>query len=162
MPWKFWWLLWLLWLFSCVRIIPYMAWFILQDLFCNFPISVTTVSKTQIMVDYLLHSRLNGSNHISSLHQIKFQILIMPLEHMIMYGPLSSFWISHDDVIKWKHFPRYWSFVRIPHTKASDAELWCWGTNVPTGYEKDGSYSAYWFIKVIKSTVLYIQEGSSR
>ena len=38
----------------------------------------------------------------------------------------------HDDVIKWKHFPRYWSFVRgihrsrwIPRTKASDAELWC-------------------------------------
>ena len=37
----------------------------------------------------------------------------------------------HYDVIKWKHFPRYWPFVRgttshrrIPHTKASDAELW--------------------------------------
>ena len=39
---------------------------------------------------------------------------------------------AHDDVIKWKHFPRYWPFVRgshrsrwIPRTKASDAELWC-------------------------------------
>ena len=38
----------------------------------------------------------------------------------------------HDDVIKEKHFPRYWPFVWgihrsrwIPHTKASDAELWC-------------------------------------
>ena len=37
---------------------------------------------------------------------------------------------SHDDVIKWKHFPRYWPFVReftgprwIPRTQASDAEL---------------------------------------
>ena len=37
---------------------------------------------------------------------------------------------SHDDVIKWKHFPRYWPFVRgihghrgSPRTKASDAEL---------------------------------------
>ena len=37
----------------------------------------------------------------------------------------------HDDVIKWKHFPRNWPFVRgihrsrwIPHTKTSDAELW--------------------------------------
>ena len=32
-------------------------------------------------------------------------------------------------VINWKHFPRYWPFVRgprwIPRTKASDAELWC-------------------------------------
>ena len=40
--------------------------------------------------------------------------------------------LMHDDVIKWKHFPRNWPFVRgihrsrwIPHTKASDAELWC-------------------------------------
>ena len=38
---------------------------------------------------------------------------------------------QHDDVIKWKHFPRYWPFVWeftsdrwIPLTKASDAELW--------------------------------------
>ena len=37
----------------------------------------------------------------------------------------------HDDVIKWKHFPRYCPFVRestgdrwIPLTKARDAELW--------------------------------------
>ena len=36
----------------------------------------------------------------------------------------------HDDVIKWKHFPRYWPFVRAiqrspvnPRTKTSDAEL---------------------------------------
>ena len=40
--------------------------------------------------------------------------------------------LLHDDVIKWKHFPRNWPFVRgihrsrwIPRTKASDAELWC-------------------------------------
>ena len=40
--------------------------------------------------------------------------------------------LAHDDVIKWRHFPRYWPFVRgftdprwIPLTKASDAELWC-------------------------------------
>ena len=40
--------------------------------------------------------------------------------------------LHHDDVIKWKHFPRYWPLVRgihrsrwIPRTKASDAGLWC-------------------------------------
>ena len=44
----------------------------------------------------------------------------------------------HDDVIKWKHFPRNWPFVRrihrsrwIPHTKASDAELWCFLLSAP-------------------------------
>ena len=37
---------------------------------------------------------------------------------------------NHDDIIKWKHFPRYWPFVRgihrspvNSHTKASDSEL---------------------------------------
>ena len=36
---------------------------------------------------------------------------------------------QHDDVIKWKHFPRYWPFVKftghrwIPRTKASDTEF---------------------------------------
>ena len=40
--------------------------------------------------------------------------------------------VSHDDAIKWKHFPRYWPFVRgihrsrwISRTEASGAELWC-------------------------------------
>ena len=44
----------------------------------------------------------------------------------------------HDDVIKWKHFLRYWPFVRestghwwIPLTKASDAELWCFLWSAP-------------------------------
>ena len=48
----------------------------------------------------------------------------------------------HDDVIKWKHFPRNCPFVRgihrsrwIPHTKASDAELWIngWVNNREAG-----------------------------
>ena len=33
--------------------------------------------------------------------------------------------ILHDGDIKWKHFPRYWPFVRGIHTKTSDAERWC-------------------------------------
>ena len=44
--------------------------------------------------------------------------------------PLLLVLTNHDDVIKWKHFPRYWPFVREihrspvnSHTKASDAEL---------------------------------------
>ena len=43
-----------------------------------------------------------------------------------------------DDVIKWKHFPLYWPFVRGIHRspvkslqKASDAELWCFHWYVP-------------------------------
>ena len=46
--------------------------------------------------------------------------------------------LAHDDVIKWKHFLRYWPFVRGIHrspvnsrTKASDAELWCFLWSAP-------------------------------
>ena len=72
---------------------------------------------------------------------IKKSVLFRPLydiyDSMILAGTqcLSravTFWAIHDDIIKWKHFPRNWPFVRrihrsrwIPHTKASDAELWC-------------------------------------
>ena len=55
-----------------------------------------------------------------------------PWSH-VLYVP-----IFHDDVIKWKHFPRYWPFVGeftghrwIPLTKASDAELWCFLWSAP-------------------------------
>ena len=40
---------------------------------------------------------------------------------------LMEWQVQHDDVIKWKHFPLYWPFVRGIHrsiTEASDAELW--------------------------------------
>ena len=41
----------------------------------------------------------------------------------------------HDDVIKWKHFPRYWPLVRgirwIPLTKASDAGFSCFLWSAP-------------------------------
>ena len=44
----------------------------------------------------------------------------------------------HDDVIKWKLSPRYWTFVQGIHrslvnslTKASDAELWCFLWSAP-------------------------------
>ena len=42
----------------------------------------------------------------------------------------SPFFTGHDDVIKWKRFPRYWPFVRWI-TKASDSELWCFLLSAP-------------------------------
>ena len=50
-----------------------------------------------------------------SMQQIKYQ----GSHHWPLYGKVTG----HDDVIKWKHFPRYWPIVNSPHTKASDAEL---------------------------------------
>ena len=49
---------------------------------------------------------------------------------------VTSSW--YDDVIKWKHFPRYWLLCGeftghrwIPRTKAGDAELWCFLSYAP-------------------------------
>ena len=55
--------------------------------------------------------------------------------HIIEFNELRLF---DNDVIKCKHLPRYWPFVReftahrwIPLTKASDAELWCFLWSAP-------------------------------
>ena len=57
----------------------------------------------------------------------------------------NKYW--HDDVIKCKHFPRNWPFVRettsqqwIPLTKARDVELWCFLPSMP---EKKNSWANY-------------------
>ena len=57
--------------------------------------------------------------------------LAMPCDRWLVESLLIL--LVHDDVIKWKHFPRYLPFVRglIPHTEASDAELWCFLWSVP-------------------------------
>ena len=52
------------------------------------------------------------------------------------YGGVGVSDMGQHDVIKWKHFPRYWPFVWgihrwIPRTKASDAELWCFLWSAP-------------------------------
>ena len=70
-------------------------------------------------------------------HIIVIQSMFFSRKNMaiVMICSFDVFYCSkciHDDVIKWKHFPRNWPFVRgihrsrwISHTKASDVELWC-------------------------------------
>ena len=65
--------------------------------------------------------------------------------------PIFAGFLSHDDVIKWEHFPRSWPFVRgihrwpvnSPH-KASDAELGCflWST-----YKRLSKQSRGWWFE---------------
>ena len=43
-------------------------------------------------------------------HKACFEAITCHLEH-----PGELMWILHDDVIKWKRFPRYWLFVRRIH-----------------------------------------------
>ena len=52
----------------------------------------------------------------------------------------------HGDVIKWKHFPRYRPFVQeIRHTKASDAELWCFFFYLRLNKRLSKQWWAWWF-----------------
>ena len=39
------------------------------------------------------------------------------------FSSLHGYWNNHDDVIKWKHFPRYWSFVRGIHRSQVNSPL---------------------------------------
>ena len=71
--------------------------------------------------------RIISTNPVDACHLYYNPVYWLPVS--IAYHRAS---LKHDDVIKWKHFPRNWPFVRgihrsrwIPHTKASDAELWC-------------------------------------
>ena len=78
--------------------------------------------------------------------------------------------LLHDDIIKWKHFPRNWPFVRgihrsrwIPHTKASDAELWCflwsaslWLSKQPWGWWFETPLWSSWRQCNVKMTSCWI------
>ena len=64
---------------------------------------------------------------------------------------LSHLFRWHDDVIKWKHFPRYWPFVRgihrsrwIPHTKANDAEFDVF-FDLPPNKQLSKQWWGWWF-----------------
>ena len=43
--------------------------------------------------------------------------------HYILFAIFVYVYFSHDDVIKWKHFPRYWPFVRVIHRSPVNSPL---------------------------------------
>ena len=67
---------------------------------------------------------------------------------------------AQDDVIKWKHFPRYWPFLFtgyqwIPPTKASDAKISCllWSAPEQT-FELTIDTPVIWDVIVLVTTSL--------
>ena len=80
-------------------------------------------SSTSPLFIFTWHFTILLSPRLSSFICIINCVLVWLIGNMYMNS-------VHNDVIKWKHFSRYWPFVRgihrwIPHTKASDTELWC-------------------------------------
>ena len=51
--------------------------------------------------------------YISSINRYKYLVAILDKKKTILRNTYIT--PSHDDVIKWKHFPRYWPFVREIH-----------------------------------------------
>ena len=61
--------------------------------------------------------------------------------------------LSHDDVIKWKHFPRYWPFVRGIHR---------WPVNSPHKGQWRGAFNVFFDLCLSKQSRRLWFETSSR
>ena len=105
------------------------------------------LTLTGTLSTYKQRIMVNGNN-LDTIHAIKhISILIYIESHdynwcmcvcyelgTIVRNHVSRHWcilaITHDDVIKWKHFPRYWPFVRGIHRSPMKSphkgqKLWC-------------------------------------
>ena len=76
---------------------------------------------------YAAFTQVTKASHVITDHTLLFGWLLLLFGTVFVQNVLV---IPRDDVIKWKHFPRYWTFVReftchrwIPRTKASDVEF---------------------------------------
>ena len=88
---------------------------------------IMQMTKNTIMTcDMYIISENKGDHHVITMMIFLFW---KGIRVVVPVTATLSFY-CHDDVIKWKPFPRYWPFVWeftgprwIPHTEASDAEL---------------------------------------
>ena len=89
------------------------------------------------MASYAENVSIWWRHHALTLWQLVASVPVKQLYMCIINGMPLVHGLSYNDVIKWKHFSRYWPFVRGIHrsrwnplTKVSDAELWCflWST----------------------------------
>ena len=119
----------------------------------NFSYSqVNSVRWDHFHTQFILRGPLHAQSPISTILTLKiYRRFSVSLQEITTVSGISvryvenkivcdaqSYIASPDGVIKWKHFPRYWPFVRGIHrssvnplTKASDAELWCFLSSVP-------------------------------
>ena len=87
-------------------------------------------SSLLLMQETLLQSK----DYVDLFWATRKWIIADDIDDLVHRTIISQF--SHDGVIKWEHFPRFWPFVRgirrAPVSKASgDAELWCILWSVP-------------------------------
>ena len=99
---------------------------------CQCTVDTTNINYTRILVFINAEIETSNTNDGGGCLNIHTKIPIDVVWDCLQLGGDSRILAFHDDVIKWKHFPCNWPFVRgihrsrwIPYTKDSDAELWC-------------------------------------
>ena len=68
------------------------------------------------MMNYITYSTINHADRINACPPISckhVQFILLNLYPILKYGFVK--YVPHADIIKWKHIPRYWSFVRGIH-----------------------------------------------
>ena len=61
-------------------------------------------------------SEVSGGRSPDPCRWAKSMVIMVNIENIISWTPETKWSVKfHDDVIKWKHFPRYWPFVRVIH-----------------------------------------------
>ena len=75
---------------------------------CNFITNIIMLSHTKPCVKYEIKQLLCGYQH-NTLCSYYFHHF---MDRIVFHETCT---LTHDDVIKWKHFPRYWPFVRGIH-----------------------------------------------
>ena len=71
---------------------------------CQEPITIGRLQPLSCCIYFFLNMNINM--HFLSFSELNWHRNLKYLEIL---------WKTHDDVIKWKHFPRYWPFVRGIH-----------------------------------------------
>ena len=103
--------------------------------YCLFKLTTTKTSNTDIS-DPSCHPILNAPCWESRWYSpfISFDIIIyLILDWSCLYASVKEFILDdviceHDDIIKWKHFPRYWPFVQGIHrspVNSAHKGQWC-------------------------------------
>ena len=89
------------------------------------------------VVQYINLSHQPKINIFKAVVTKKINVIVLPLITLFLRVN-DQLGMLHDDVIKWKRFPRNWPFVRevtghrwLPRTKANDAEFWCFLWSAP-------------------------------
>ena len=96
--------------------IKYYTWFLLAHvMFLKMHINLTCQIITRSSHNFTRGNNSPAVVECANLWPDQINITTIKQTDTQKISVISSETLSHDDVIKWKHFPRYWPFVRGIH-----------------------------------------------